>query len=252
MGVASSVGISTHTSELAAEASSAQVWAKYHARGSTVRYDPRIVHALGGRERLALDDARLHCSLARALAVSADARDPRTIYHSRNVAAIALLLGEAVGMTDEKLTCLEIAGMLHDVGQIALPDEVIFGPMTTSGRLAAREHTILGAQIVDSVGVDGASAAVRSHHERWDGSGYPDGLSGEEIVLESRIIALADAYDGMVSGRRSGRAMSRSAALQEIDHLIGTRFDPTLAEMFIFLIGTTPSLGWSDTWSVMG
>jgi HD-GYP domain-containing protein (c-di-GMP phosphodiesterase class II) len=122
--------------------------------------------------------------------------------------------------------------------------------LSPSRRLAAREHAILGAQLVDSVGVEGAAAAVRGHHERWDGFGYPDGLSGDQITLESRIIALADAYDGMTSGRRSGTSMSRAAALQEIDHALGTRFDPVLAERFIRLVGTTSSLGWSDEWAV--
>ena len=78
------------------------------------------------------------------------------------------------------------------------------------------------------------------------------GLSGEEIAIESRIIALADAYDGMTSGRRSGTGMSRAAALQEVDHGLGTRFDPLLAEEFIRLVGTTSSLGWSDEWAVRG
>ena len=89
---------------------------------------------------------------------------------------------------------------------------------------------------------------MRAHHERWDGAGFPDGLAGEAIPLEARIIALADAYDGMTAGRRGGASMSKSAALQEIDHGIGTRFDPDLAERFIEVVGRTASLGWSDEW----
>ena len=100
------------------------------------------------------------------------------------------------------------------------------------------------------MGAEGVSAAVRGHHERWDGTGYPDGLAGEEIPLSARVITLADAYDGMTSGRRSDSVMSRAAALQEIDHGLGTRFDPTLAEEFIRLVGTTSSLGWSNEWVV--
>jgi diguanylate cyclase (GGDEF)-like protein len=238
------------SSELIRDADAAQVWAKYHGKGRVVVHDDRIVRALGVEERLRLNDARLHYDVARALAASADARDSRSVYHSRNVAALSVLLGEAAGLEDEQLRTLEIAAMLHDVGQIALPDELVVGPLSPSRRLAAREHAILGAQLVDSVGVEGAAAAVRGHHERWDGFGYPDGLSGNQIALESRIIALADAYDGMTSGRRSGTNMSRAAALQEIDHALGTRFDPILAERFIRLVGTTSSLGWSDEWAV--
>jgi len=239
-------------SELSRKADAAQVWAKYHGKGRVVVHDDRIVRALGAEERLRLSDERLHYDVARALAASADARDSRSVYHSRNVAALSVLLGEAIGLKEEQLRALEIASMLHDVGQIALPDELVTGPFNPSRRTAAREHAVLGAQLVESVGVDGVAAAVRGHHERWDGGGYPDGLAGEEIPIESRIIALADAYDGMTSGRRSGTVMSRAAALQEIDHGLGTRFDPTLAEEFIRLVGTTSSLGWSDEWLVRG
>ena len=235
---------------LAQQADAAQVWAKYHGKGRVVVHDERIVRALGAEERLRLNSARLHYDVVRALVACADARDSSSIYHARNVSALAVLLGDAVGLDDEGLRSLEIAALLHDVGQIALADELVVGSLTPRRRLAAREHSILGAQLVDAVGVEGISGSVRSHHERWDGAGYPDGLSGEEIALGSRIIALADAYDGMTSGRRSGIPMSRAAALQEIDHALGTRFDPLLAEEFIRLVGTTSSLGWSDEWMV--
>lgn len=254
--LAASVGVvacdceTLDSAELARKADAAQVWAKYHGKGRVVVHDDRIVRALGAEERLRLSDERLHYDVARALAASADARDSRSVYHSRNVAALAVLLGEAVGLEEEQLRALEIASMLHDVGQIALPDELVLGPFNPSRRAAAREHSVLGAQLAESVGVDGVAAAVRGHHERWDGGGYPDGLVGEEIPVASRIIALADAYDGMTSGRRDGTPMSRAAALQEIDHGLGTRFDPTLAEEFIRLVGTTSSLGWSDEWLV--
>lgn len=250
VGVVSCDGEACSGEELASQAEAAQVWAKYHGKGRVVVHDDRIVRALGSEERLRLDDARLHYDVARALAASADARDPRSVYHSRNVSALAVLLGESAGLRDEQLRSLEIAAMLHDVGEIALPDQLVVGPLTPSRRLAAREHAALGAQLVEAVGVEGAAQAVRGHHERWDGSGYPDGLVGEEIPIESRIIALADAYDGMTSGRRSGIIMSRAAALQEIDHALGTRFDPELAEAFIRLVGTTSALGWSDEWVV--
>jgi polar amino acid transport system substrate-binding protein len=91
---------------------------------------------------------------------------------------------------------------------------------------------------------------VRHHHERWDGAGYPDGLVGEAVPLESRIIALADAYDAVTAGARSGVPASRAAALQEIDLGMGSRFDPMLAERFIEVVGETASLGWSDEWEL--
>ena len=255
--LSASVGVSSCEDEectsgsILHEADAAQVWAKYHGKGRVVVHDERIVHALGIEERVRLNDERLHFDVARALAAAADARDPRGFYHSRNVSALAVLLGEASGLSESQLGGLEIAAMLHDVGQIALPDELVVGPLTRSRRIAAREHAILGAQLVQSMNAPSVSAGVRNHHERWDGCGYPDGLAGEEIAIEARIIALADAYDGMTSGRRSGTVMSRAAALQEIDHALGTRFDPHLSEEFIRLVGTTSALGWSDEWAVL-
>ena len=114
--------------------------------------------------------------------------------------------------------------------------------------MAAREHSELGEALVQSVGLPGVPTWVRHHHERWDGAGYPDGLTGEAVPLESRIIALADAYDAMTSGVRNRVPMSRGAALQEIDLGMGSRFDPMLAEKFIEVVGATASLGWSDDW----
>ena len=250
VGVVSCDNESCTASSLLRDAEASRVWAKYHGKDQVVVHDERIVRALGAEERMRLNDARLHYEVARALAACADARDPSNVYHSRNVSALSVLLGEAIGLSDEDLRVLEIAAMLHDVGQIALPDELVSGRLSPSRRLAAREHAALGARLVDSVGAEGVSAAVRGHHERWDGTGYPDGLVGEEIPLSARVIALADAYEGMTSGRRSGSVMSRAAALQEIDHGLGTRFDPTLAEEFIRLVGTTSSLGWSNEWVV--
>ncbi len=255
--MSASVGVTSCEDEdctsdsLLREADAAQVWAKFHGKGRVVVHDERIVHALGIEERIRLTDVRLHYDVARALAATADARDSRSFYHSRNVSALAVLLGEAAGLSDSQLGALEIAAMLHDIGQIALPDEIVVGPLTPARRIAAREHAVLGAQLVQSMNAPSVSAAVRGHHERWDGGGYPDGLAGEEIPVEARIIALADAYDGMTSGRRSGTAMSRAAALQEIDHALGTRFDPGLSEEFIRLVGTTSALGWSEEWAVL-
>lgn len=235
--------------ELLRRADAAQVWAKYHGKGRAVAYDERIVRALGVEERLRLDEEQSFIGVARALAAAADARDARNFYHARNVASLAVLLAEASGLGPQHTRLVEIAAILHDVGRIAMPDPVM--PSFKLGQRHSRadeEHAALGAQLVGSLGVEGLSSWVRAHHERWDGAGYPDGLAGEEIPLEARIIALADAYDGMTAGRRGGSSMSKSAALQEIDHGIGNRFDPDLAERFIEVVGRTASLGWSDEW----
>jgi diguanylate cyclase (GGDEF)-like protein len=235
--------------ELLRRADAAQVWAKYHGKGRAVAYDEQIVRALGVEERLRLDEEQSFIGVARALAAAADARDARNYYHARNVASLAVLLAEESGLSPQHARLIEIASILHDVGRIAMPDPVM--PSFKRGQRQSRadeEHSALGAQLVGSLGIDSLPLWVRAHHERWDGSGFPDGLAGEDIPLEARIIALADAYDGMTAGRRGGSSMSKSAALQEIDHGIGNRFDPVLAERFIEVVGRTASLGWSDEW----
>jgi len=251
IGVVSSEAGECSREELLRRARAAQEWAKYHGKARVVAYDERIVHALGTEERLRMHEEQAHRGVARALSAAADARDPRNFYHSRNVAALAVLLGEEAGLQPERVSALEIAAMLHDVGRVALPDAIADGGARSVSDIAkVREHATLSAQLVESLGIDGLPALVRHHHECWDGSGFPDGLSGVEIPLESRIIALANAYDVMTSGRRGGSLFSKSAALQEIDHGMGTRFDPHLAEQFIHVVGTTVALGWSDGWRV--
>ena len=250
IGVVSSEAGECSREELLRRARAAQEWAKYHGKARVVAYDERIVHALGSEERLRMHEEQAHRGVARALSAVADARDPRNFYHSRNVAALAVLLGEEAGLQPERVSALEIAAMLHDVGRVALPDAIADGGARSASDVAkVREHTTLGAQLVEALGIDGLPALVRHHHECWDGSGFPDGLSGTDIPLESRIIALANAYDVMTSGR-GGSLFSKSAALQEIDHGMGTRFDPHLAEQFIHVVGTTVALGWSDGWRV--
>ena len=235
--------------ELLRRVDAAQVWAKYHGKGRIVAYDERIVRALGVEERLRLHREQSYLGMARALAAAADARDPRNYYHSRNVAALCVLMSEAIGSDSARVREIEVAAMLHDVGRIAMPGTMSPGWRSgTADNALEQEHAELGERLVGALGIEGLGSWVRAHHERWDGAGYPDSLKGENIPLEARIIALADAYDGMTTGHRGGAPLSRSAALQEIDHGIGARFDPTLAERFISVVGQTMSLGWSDEW----
>ncbi len=236
--------------ELARCASAARVWAKRQGKDRIVVYDPRIGDAVSIDERLSgsLQSAR---DVARALLAAADARDPHSHDHARNVAALARLMATELEYEDAHAERVEIAALLHDVGKIALPN-VMLGGKTLSARerLISQEHCQLGERLLEALSDPGIALWVRAHHERWDGQGYPDGLQGDAIPVEARIIALADAYDGMAAGRRYGAPMSKAAALQEIDFAIGTRFDPELAERFIVMVGTTDALGWTDSEAV--
>lgn len=251
-GLSASVGVATcaghcDRADLLRQAEAAQAWAKYHGKNRAVVYDGHMVRALDVEERLRIRERESHMGIARALASAVDARDSRNYYHSRNVAAMVALVCEELRFDEERARLIETAAILHDVGKIALPDDVLKAqqPSPRQVRLA-REHVTLGETLVESLGEPGIPQWVRGHHERWDGAGYPDGLSGADIPLEARIISLADAYDTMTSGQRTGRQLSKAAALQEVDHGIGSRFDPELAETFIQVVGTTPSLGWLD------
>ena len=251
VGVAGCEGEQCSREDLVHRANSAQAWAKYHGKGRVVRFEERIVRALGVEERLRVHEDRSGLDMARALASVADARDPRNYYHSRNVAALSVMFSEALDLEPEHVRRIEIAAMLHDCGKLGLVDSLLADVLRTSRQqLAAREHAVLGETLVRSVGMPDVPEWVRHHHERWDGAGYPDALVGERVPLESRIIALADAYDAMTSGARNRSPMSRGAALQEIDLGMGSRFDPMLAEAFIEVVGRTASLGWSDEWAM--
>ncbi len=256
--VSASIGLAELTEgldggeELFRQAAAAESWAKYHGKGRVVVFDERILRALGVEDRLKDVREDAAARLVRALCAAADARDQRNYYHSRNTAALAVILCETLGLERERVQRIEIAALLHDCGKLCLADDLLADRLLTSRQqLALREHAELGGALTASLGLDGVSEWILHHHERWDGAGYPDGLSGDRVMLESRILALADAYDAMTSGMRNRAPLSRPAALQEIDLGMGSRFDPELAELFINAVGATRSLGWSDEWSVM-
>lgn len=235
--------------ELVGHAAEACRWVRRHSGARSVVYDERLSAVLAVDERLTPVPEGTGMAIARALAAAADVRDPASHHHSRNVAALAVLLATELGFDASHIDRIRIAAMLHDAGKLASPI------VPTGGRLAAarrrrteHEHPALGQRLLESLQMDDVPQWVRSHHERWDGQGHPDGLLGEQIPVEARIIALADAYDAMTAANRHGGPMSKGAALQEIDLGIGTRFDPELAETFIRLVGQTSALGWADDW----
>lgn len=228
-------------------AEGAEVWAKYHGKDRVVVFDDGVVHSMGIDERLNLDERRSRTDVMLALSAAANARDPKGRMHARNVAALSVLLGEEIGFDGEMLELLETAAVLHDVGKIATQEV----PTSVKRRARLHEHSLrdhpaLGAQLVESAGFEQIAPWVRAHHENWDGSGYPDGMRGIEIPIPARVIALANAYDLLTSDAGGTPALSKSAALQEIDLGIGTRFDPDLAEKFIAVVGATRALGWRD------
>lgn len=231
------------------KALTALAWASLHRGGTATAYTEAIARASAVNSLAGSDELPFRSAVVRALRAAADTRDPHGAAHVRSVAVLSRLLGEHSGCEGDHLDRIQMAGLLHDVGKIAPPLSAYGDRISDSspGSLCD-EHFVIGAQLLASSGVEGASEWVLHLGERWDGGGRPSGLKGAEIPLESRIITIADHYHSTVSGRSYGAPMSEAAALQVIDHGLGTLFDPQLAEGFIALIGTTPFRHTASDW----
>jgi HD-GYP domain-containing protein (c-di-GMP phosphodiesterase class II) len=177
-----------------------------------------------------------YVSTVRILAAALDARDNYTLGHSARVATLSLRVGRRLGLEQNELRDLEIACFLHDIGKIRVPDIVLNkpGPLDAEEASLIRLHPEQGAEIIGlAQSLHKYVPVVRHHHERYDGSGYPAGLKGEEIPLFAQIVAIADAYDAMTTSRPYRPGRSRDEAIGEILAFRGTQFAPHLTDLFI-------------------
>lgn len=175
----------------------------------------------------------------RVLACAIEARDPYTGGHVDRVATYSTALGRALGWDDDALRHLKVGALLHDIGKIAVADAVLqkSGPLDASEWPLMRQHTILGASLVGGLaGLQPALPAVLYHHERYDGDGYPCGLAGEAIPPIARVVAVADAFDAMLTDRPYRKGLSLEAATGELGRCSGTQFDPDYAAAFLDLV----------------
>lgn len=170
----------------------------------------------------------------RALARAMDFKDAATRQHSDRVAELAGRLAETMGWPPARTVLLREVGRVHDVGKVGIPDDVLLKPsrLTDDEYDVVRSHARLGAQIASEVLTPEQTAWVRSHHERVDGSGYPDGLAGDEIPDGARILAVADAFDVMISDRPYARGRDPEEAIEELQRCSGTHFDPEVVAAF--------------------
>ena len=182
---------------------------------------------------------------AMVLAEVVDADDAYTGRHTRDVVDLSLEVAGRMGLESEQRRKVEFGALLHDVGKVAIPNEIINkpGPLNDAEWTIMRTHTVEGQRMLDRVGgtMSEVGAIVRGSHERWDGRGYPDGLTGEEIPLEARIICACDAYNAMTTTRAYRQAMPPSAALAELVRCAGTQFDPAVVEALLAVIGVAPA-----------
>ncbi len=184
-----------------------------------------------------------------SMVTSINNKDSYTRQHSEDVTKYALWLAQELRLSDETMHLIRVGGLLHDVGKIGIPEEILRKPgkLTPQEYEAVKQHPMLGAMIVSAIpGMDGVVNAVRYHHERWDGKGYPDRLSGTDIPLLGRILAVADAFSAMTTDRPYHAGMDWLEAMKEIERNMGTQFDPIMARAFCSVISwrlqvTTPT-----------
>jgi HD-GYP domain-containing protein (c-di-GMP phosphodiesterase class II) len=178
---------------------------------------------------------------ALVLAEVVDADDAYTGEHTRDVVALSVAVAERLGLDERRRRNVEFGALLHDVGKVAIPNEIINkpGPLDDDEWALMRTHTIEGQRMLDRVGgfMREVGLIVRGSHERWDGGGYPDGLKGEEIPLEARVITACDAYNAMTTTRPYRQASDPATAAAELVRCAGTQFDPKVVEALLAQVG---------------
>jgi ribonuclease P protein subunit RPR2 len=178
---------------------------------------------------------RSYMATVRALSNAVEARDAYTGKHAERVAAYGIEIARALGFPMPDAPEIEFGFLLHDIGKVAIPDAILFkpGPLTEKERVLMEQHPVIGGEIVSAVEFLGeAATVVRSHHERWDGRGYPDGLAGERIPLAARVFAVADVLDALTTDRPYRPASPLSHARRMIVAEAGKQFDPRVIEAF--------------------
>jgi diguanylate cyclase (GGDEF)-like protein len=183
--------------------------------------------------------AQAYRAVVRSLAAALEARDGYTGEHSDAVHSLSVAVARKLGLYAREVAEVEAVALLHDVGKIGIPDQILHkpGPLTPDEWVLMREHPVIGERILRPLpGLSEVATAVRHEHERWDGRGYPDGVSGEDIPLASRIVLTCDAYNALVSDRPYRKRLSDATAVAELRRCAGTQFDPRVVDALLACI----------------
>jgi putative two-component system response regulator len=174
-----------------------------------------------------------------ALATAIDAKDPMTEHHCARVAERAIALGSAAGLAEAAVEAIGYGAVLHDIGKIGIPEALLLktGELTPDERAEMQRHSAIGSEILAPLRLGRiVGPVVRSHHERWDGSGYPDGLRGGAIPIGARIVAIVDAHDAMTHDRVYRPRLDPDDARRELVRCAGSQFDPELVELYLAML----------------
>jgi putative two-component system response regulator len=196
------------------------------------------------RMKFLLDQLERAENVITTLGLTIEARDPYTAGHCERLARYAVNLGDALGTDQQMLKALWLGGFLHDLGKIAVPDRILLknGPLNLEERAVIQTHPTIGADLVQELHtLDGVRPIIRHHHERFDGSGYPDGLAGEEIPLGARIMAVVDVYDALRTQRPYKFALSHAQAVEILwQETEAGSWDPQVVNIFIDVLRHEP------------
>lgn len=229
---------------------------KHNAAGAVPPLSMSIGFSISGKTKGSLSEVfkeadnnmyreKLHCgqsarsAIVQTLMKALEARDYITEGHAERLQELVEALASAIGLPERSLGDLRLLAKFHDIGKVGIPDRILFkpGPLTSNEFSEMKRHSEIGHRIAQSnPDLVPIAGWILKHHEWWDGQGYPQGLKGEEIPLECRILAIADAFDAMTNDRPYRRALSREAATAEIMKCAGTQFDPNLVKVFLQLL----------------
>jgi diguanylate cyclase (GGDEF)-like protein len=235
-----SAGVATYPqhgverSELVRVADSALYLAKDQGKNTVRVYRPDVIELAELRRLAEGPDRAARLRAAASLAHAVDARDAYTGSHSYMVGELAARVARRMDLDTEAVELTRLAGSLHDLGKLAIPEEILRkpGPLNEAERLVLERHPQIGYRMLDSLGVEPVATWVLHHHERWDGQGYPEQKAGDDIPLGARILFVADAYDAMTTDRVYRGRLSHDRAIAELERCAGTQFDPDVVAAF--------------------